>query len=137
MTTTLHMRNRHLRLIVAGSLLFLTGSIYAQNGSKVFDWENPDVVGINKENPHATLYLPTEKRNNKQIVSLNGSWKFKWSPDPDSRPVDFYKSDYSVKSWTNIVVPGNMEMQGFGIPIYANSNYPFKRDPPRVMSEPP
>src|ERR1035437_5357841 len=137
MTTTLHMRNRHLRLIVAGSLLFLTGSIYAQNGSKVFDWENPDVVGINKENPHATLYLPTEKRNNKQIVSLNGSWKFKWSPDPDSRPVEFYKSDYSVKSWTNIVVPGNMEMQGFGIPIYANSNYPFKRDPPRVMSEPP
>jgi beta-galactosidase len=131
------MRNRHLRLIVAGSLLFLTGSIYAQNGSKVNDWENPDVVGINKENPHATLYLPTEKRNNKQIVSLNGSWKFKWSPDPDSRPVDFYKSNYSVKPWTNIVVPGNMEMQGFGIPIYTNVDYPFKRDPPRVMSEPP
>ena len=131
------MRNRLLKLIVSGSLLFLSGGIYAQNGSKVNDWENPDVVGINKENPHATLYLPTEKRDNQQIVSLNGFWKFKWSPDPDSRPVDFYKSDYSVQSWTNIVVPGNMEMQGFGIPIYTNSKYPFKRDPPRVMSEPP
>lgn len=117
------------------SLLVSTAN-YAQE-TKVNDWENPDVIGINKEKTHATLYLPSEKQSNPEVVSLNGAWKFKWSPDPGSRPVDFYKTDYSVAEWTNIQVPGNMEMQGFGIPIYANANYPFKKDPPRVTSEPP
>jgi len=45
--------------------------------------------------------------------------------------------DYPVSEWTDIVVPGNMEMQGFGIPIYSNISYPFKKDPPFVTSEPP
>ena len=110
---------------------------YAQEIDKVNDWENPDVVGINKEKTHATLYLPCDKMNISQIVSLNGLWKFTWSADPTLRPVDFYKTDYSVLEWTNILVPGNWEMQGFGIPLYSNIDYPFQKDPPRVTSEPP
>jgi len=116
--------------------LFVSTANYAQE-AKVNDWENPDVIGINKEKTHATLYLPSEKQSNPEVVSLNGAWKFKWSPDPGSRPVDFFKTNYSVAEWTTIQVPGNMEMQGFGIPIYTNANYPFKKDPPRVTSEPP
>ena len=77
----------------------------------------------------------------KQIIriihSLNGIWKFKWSPDPQSRPADFYTENYSTDNWDNIVVPGNWEIQGFGTPIYTNINYPFKRDQPKVTSEPP
>jgi beta-galactosidase len=117
--------------------LFSIGNNFAQKIKKINDWENPDVVGINKEKTHATLSLPSEKWNNPQIVSLNGVWKFKWSPDPDSRPLEFYTTDYSVSEWNNIQVPGNWEMQGFGLPIYSNSDYPFKKDPPRVTSEPP
>ena len=33
-----------------------------------------------------------------------------------------------------IQVPGNWQMQGFGMPIYS-SIYPFKADPPQVTSE--
>ena len=131
------MKTKLLRLLTVCSLLFPLVCNYAKEINKINDWENTDVVGINKEKAHATFYLPSEKQNNTQIVSLDGTWKFKWSPDPASRPVDFYKTDYSILDWTNIVVPGNWEMQGFGIPIYININYPFQKDPPKVTSEPP
>jgi beta-galactosidase len=131
------MKNKFHFIIVLMFFIFPATNIYAQETNKINDWENPDVVGLNKEKAHATFYLPSEKYNNPRIVSLNGMWKFKWSPDPASRPVDFYKTDYSVSDWTNILVPGNWEMQGFGNPIYSNSAYPFQKDPPRVTSEPP
>jgi beta-galactosidase len=131
------MKTKILWLSTIWFLLFPIADNYAQGKTTINDWENPEVGGINKENTHATLYLPSEKQNNPQIISLNGTWKFKWSPDPTLRPVDFYKTDYSIADWTNILVPGNWEMQGFGTPIYININYPFQKDPPRVTSEPP
>lgn len=97
------------------------------------DWENPAVVGINKERYHATLTLPSRKADCSEIISLNGNWRFKWSPDPDSRPVDFYKNDFNTDAWNEIVVPGSWQMQGYGKPIYSNVNYPFQKDEPRVM----
>ncbi len=100
------------------------------------DWENPDINGINKEQPHAYGFLADKKANNPMIQSLNGIWKFKWSPDPQLRPADFYKVDYSVEKWNDIVVPGNWELQGFGTPIYTNIAFPFKSDLPKVTSKP-
>jgi len=104
---------------------------------EINDWENPAINGINKEKPHAYSFLSETKTKNQLIQSLNGIWKFKWSPNPQSRPVDFYKENYSTENWNNILVPGNCELQGFGTPIYTNITYPFKRDPPKLTSEPP
>ncbi len=101
------------------------------------EWENPEVNGIHKEKPHAYGFLSSEKANHPVVKSLNGIWKFHWSPDPQSRPEDFYKENYPVESWDNIVVPGNWELQGFGTPIYTNINYPFQKDEPKVIGEPP
>ncbi|MFI0431479.1 glycoside hydrolase family 2 TIM barrel-domain containing protein [Mariniflexile sp. HMF6888] len=115
-------------------VLFLSINIF--HAQSLPDWENPDINGINKENPHAYGFLFEEKMNNSMVQSLNGIWKFKWSPDPQSRPVDFYKENYSTKSWDNILVPGNWELQGFGTPIYTNFIYPFKPDFPKVTNEP-
>ena len=70
------------------------------------DWENPNVIGINKEEYHATLTLPSGKAACDEIVSLNGTWKFMWSADPEKRPADFYKSDFDVSGWDDIAVPG-------------------------------
>lgn len=117
-------------------VLLISFPLFLKAQIKMNDWENPQVVGINKENPHATITLPTEKQSNPTIISLNGTWKFRWSPNPESRPVDFFKVDYSVADWDNIQVPGNWEMQGFGTPIYSNVKYPFKPDQPKVTSEP-
>jgi hypothetical protein len=90
------------------SLSLSNTSLVAQN---INDWENPDVNGINKETPHAFTFIAEEKAGNPFVQSLNGIWKFKWSPDPQSRPVDFYKENYLAESWNNILVLGNVGIQ--------------------------
>ena len=105
-----------------------------------FDWENPEIVERNREAPHCTLIpYPDEGRAAKCdreaspfFKSLNGRWKFKYSPNPNSRPVDFHRPDYDDSSWDEIDVPSNWEMKGYGRPIYTNVQYPFKPDPPKV-----
>ncbi len=118
------------------ALPIILSPLFLKAQFEINDWENPQVVGINKEKAHATINLPSEKQNNPRIVSLNGTWKFNWSPDPEHRPKDFYKADFDCSDWNTIQVPGNWEMQGFGTPIYTNVRYPFKVDPPKVSSEP-
>lgn len=109
------------------------------------DWENELVVGINKEAPRNTAmpYPNSQSAMRGQRLSsswakvLNGNWKFHWSPDPDSRPADFFKPDYDISKWNTIPVPSNWQMQGYGSPLYTNVTYPFHKDPPRVMGTPP
>ena len=103
----------------------------------VNDWENPAVLGINKLPYHATLQLPSKQKECKEIVSLDGEWKFRWSRNPEERAIDFYREDNDVSQWGGIAVPGNWQTQGYGTPIYININYPFVKDRPRVTTEPP
>ena len=104
------------------------------------DWENPSVFAVNKEAPRATS-LPY---NNEQLavndvyeqspyyLSLNGTWKFRWVKIPAERPVDFYMENYNTSDWDDIKVPGNWELQGYGIPIYTNVTYPHPKNPPFI-----
>jgi beta-galactosidase len=108
--------------------------------NKAMDWENPAMIGRNKEPAHCTYipYADTEtaliNNPNKSpyYFSLNGTWKFSWVKKPSERPVNFYKDSYIVSKWNDIVVPGNWELQGFGIPMYTNTDYLFPADPPHV-----
>ena len=112
-----------------------------ESQKEVNDWENPAIVGCKREAPHCT-YIPytdikTALENNHSLspfyLSLNGQWKFNWVRKPAHRPINFYKKDYDVSQWCNIEVPGNWELQGFGIPIYTNILYPFdSADPPFI-----
>ena len=117
------------------TIVVLLLSLTAQ--AQTHDWENPAVLGINKLPYHATLQLPSKWTECKEIVSLDGQWKFHWSRNPEERPVDFYREDFDVSGWDKITVPGNWQMQGFGTPIYTNISYPFQRNRPSVTSEPP
>lgn len=95
------------------------------------DWENPQVIGINKLPARATMYsfasanqaAKVAKEHSKRVQSLNGVWEFNWSPKPADVPKDFL--DPSFKTWKSIRVPTNWEMQGFGQPIYTNSQHPW------------
>ncbi|MBN2137078.1 MAG: DUF4981 domain-containing protein [Sedimentisphaerales bacterium] len=108
--------------------------------SEVPDWENPAVVGINKEPGHCTLapYGDTQSALAGQweaspfYKSLNGDWKFNWAIKPADRPVDFYKVDYNDADWKKIPVPSNWQMHGYGRPIYLNMRYPFPANPPYI-----
>jgi beta-galactosidase len=107
--------------------------------------ENEQLLGINKQPYHATL-MPYATRTEAAAAirkaspwarSLNGQWKFNWVPRPEQRPVDFYKPDFDVSAWKEIPVPSNWEVEGYGTPFYRNNGYTFKKDWPRVMTEPP
>ena len=118
-------------LIILTSVLSLSAQ-----AQEVHEWENPHVLGINKLPYHATLQLPSKWKECKEIISLDGRWKFHWAKDPDARPAEFYREDFDVSGWDDITVPGNWQLQGFGKPIYVNMQYPFHRDRPSVTGEP-
>lgn len=108
------------------------------------DWENPENLSQGREEARA-FFVPFAnraealkgKRSDSSLVKLlNGDWKFHWAPQPDKRPMDFYKPEADVSSWANIDVPSNWQMRGYGIPIYSNQRYTFVRDWPRVMTPP-
>ncbi len=125
--------------------LFTTALATAATAIAAPDWENQAVFRINKEAPHAVkMPFPTkEGAMKKQRMEspycqlLNGDWKFNWVAHPDKRPTDFFKADYDSSSWKTIPVPSNVELEGYGTPIYVNARYPFKKNPPFVMGEPP
>jgi len=112
--------------------------------TQVNDWENPRVVGRNKEPGHVPLTayadeqtaLAGDRSASPYLRSLNGDWKFKWSPNPASAPQDFYRQEFDAAGWDTISVPGNWQLQGYGRPIYTNEQYPFVADDlPRVPEE--
>ncbi len=69
---------------------------------------------------------------NQDTILLSGKWKFQFSETPDVRPVDFYKPDFDVTSWSEIQVPISIERAGYGQPIYTNQPYPFDFNPPFI-----
>jgi len=107
------------------------------------DWENPEMIGRNKEPGHCTL-MPCpdaasaregEREASPFHAPLNGQWKFHYVDKPADRPVDFYQPEYDDSGWPEIPVPSNWELQGHGIPIYTNVIYPFSPvdpDPPHI-----
>jgi len=116
------------------------------------DWENPELVGRNRLAPHATMMIYPDVEAAKQAEaiatledrskspwfrSLNGDWKFLWSPSSDERPTDFFKMGFNDSDWDMIPVPSNIEMQGYGVAIYTNVQYPWvmegqRPNPPKI-----
>ena len=119
-------------------VLFISGSTMKTQAAN--DWENPQVIAINKEAPHATLIPYADKSkavkgdrySSKYLYMMNGKWKFNWVPSPDKRPRDFYKKDYDVSKWDDIAVPLNWQLAGYGKPYYVNIPYVFKKQPPKI-----
>lgn len=125
------------RLVVS----FIALSLYGNAQLFTFtEWENEKIVDINKEPAHTTfITYPDEQgalennfKNSPWYKSLNGIWKFHYTDQPESRPIDFYKTELNDASWKTIPVPGNWELNGFGLPIYTNIVYPFPKNPPFI-----
>ena len=73
-------------------------------------------------------------------MSLNGKWKFAWSPTapPDGPPLGaFAARGFDDSAWAEIDVPGNWELQGYGFPIYTNVQYIFEHTPPTIAYKGP
>lgn len=109
------------------------------------DWENPAVLHRNRLPARATFTVYDSIERAKEgrseaspfVKSLNGVWKFQWSPRPDARPQKFFAPGFDDSAWADLRVPANWEVNGYGTPIYVSAGYPFKIDPPRVTTDPP
>ena len=118
------------------SALFLSSAVAEESP----DWENPQVIGKNKERPHATLMpydcracaLKGDRTTSPFYKTLSGQWRFHWAPNPSERPEEFYRDEFDVNRWDFIKVPANWQLEGFGIPIYINHGFPFETNPPYV-----
>ena len=107
------------------------------------DWENPEVFEKNQVPPHTTLMpfdqldqaLEHRPKSSPNCYSLNGTWEFRWSGNPDRAPSGFYRDGYDRSGWDRINVPSNWQMEGFGYPIFRNIGQPFKNEPPDVPDE--
>ena len=130
-------------LVVPAVLVLSMPLVRTGGGSVVNDWENPEVVGRNKEPGHCTLMpypdvqtaLACEREASPFFQSLNGQWKFNCVRKPDDRPKDFYKPDFDVTSWAEIPVPSNWEMHGYDKAIYLNIRYPHPTNPPYIAHD--
>ena len=100
-------------------ILSLHGGI-AQVEMQVSDWENPEIVEINKLPSHTdcfpfenrTLALRDDRSSSKWFQSLNGTWKFNWVKRPYDHPKDFYDTSFDDKGWDDFPVPANWEING-------------------------
>lgn len=99
------------------------------------DWENHHVLHINRL-PARAAFVPYRQKVGDSSYSLNGEWKFRWTPVPNERVFDFYRTEFDDSGWEDFLVPSNWENRGYGTPIYVSAGYPFRIDPPRVMGTP-
>lgn len=125
-----------MRKLLAATCLVVQTAFAQQNN----DWENPALVEWNKEKPHATFMLFSNTADVKKddysesayFQSLNGSWRFSYADKYAFRPVNFYEPSLDDSRWSDIEVPSNWEVKGFGIPIYTNIAYPHPKNPPFI-----
>ncbi len=82
-------------------------------------WNNLEVYRLNKVQPHDRI-IPD---GNQWRMSLNGTWRFAYFDNPS-------KATLNPFHWDTIKVPGNVELQGFGVPVYVNMKNEFPSNPP-------
>lgn len=130
---------KHITTLLA--TMTFVASISAQ---QTLPWADQNINAINRMSAHVPgLSYASEEEALKmettgdRRISLDGKWKFHFSEDISLAPKDFQKCDYDHSSWNDITVPSCWEMEGYGYPIYANSQYPFPYTPPFITRDNP
>ena len=100
-------------------------------------WKDVSVTSVNAETQRTEVVWFADRadalkkgfRQSENFADLNGEWDFKYFDDYHEME-RFLLSARNDSGWDKIRVPGNWEVQGFGIPIYVNHPYDFcPRDP--------
>jgi beta-galactosidase/beta-glucuronidase len=112
--------------------------------AKSNDWENPQIIGLNKLPAHVPLIpypdetsaLAGHREHSPYFEPLNGCWKFELVANPHAAPGGFHQPDFDAAGWTEIEVPGHWMLQGYDDrPIYTNHKLPIPPEPPQVPQE--
>ena len=111
------------RIIVLLTILCTALGLSAQTFT---EWQDPAVFEVNKLYPRANIPDYNESADNLMNIEwLDGQWTFHYVPNADERPTDFFRTDYDDSGWGTIPVPGNWELNGYGVPVYVNTTNDF------------
>ena len=106
------------------------------------EWNNPERLAYNKEQPRAWFFSFQNLESARKVLpenssywqSLNGTWSFHWSPNPEQRPASFFQDGFDASSWDKVSVPMSWNIYGiqknrslkYGVPIYVNQPVIFQ-----------
>lgn len=66
-----------------------------------------------------------KSKKSSYFYSMDGLWKFQYAKNPNEAPKDFFAVEYDCKSWDDIRVPAHIQMEGYDVPHYVNTQYPW------------
>lgn len=123
------------------AVTLFTASLFAEQTRE--PWQDHKVFAINKLAPHASLFpfasneaaLLDNKQQSSRFILLNGLWQFDWQRSPKNKPQGFEQLSFDDSMWSQIPVPGNWEVEGFGYPIYLDERFPFSTTWPDVPTD--
>ena len=92
--------------------------------------KDPDYFRENRLDPHSDhiAYASREEAEaglSSYRLSLNGLWKFFHAVNPGQVIPGFEQPEYDCRWWKDIAVPAHIQMEGYGHPQYANTEYPW------------
>lgn len=117
--------------------------------AQVPNWKNLDIYSVNAETERTELIfwdnwqdaLSQDFEQSGNYMDLNGVWKFRYhDTQADMDPAIGQTTAEQAQTWDDVKVPGNWEMQGFGIPVYVNTDFEFmtwEPKPPFIPDENP
>ena len=108
-------------------------------------WQDIQTTSVNAQTQRTeVIYYASREdalhkgfRESENYRSLNGVWDFKYFDDHrvmEAVP-GVMEGHPAISQWDKIQVPGNWEVQGYGIPIYTNIQYdfmPVNPQPPKL-----
>lgn len=95
--------------------------------------KNPEIFEQNRlaaHSDHVCYKNELEKIIGKSSLryDMNGLWKFAYAKNQSLAPCGFEAADYDCKGWDEIRVPAHIQMEGYDVPIYTNTTYPWEAD---------
>lgn len=95
--------------------------------------KNPEIFEHNRlaaHSDHVCYKNELEKIKGKSSLryDMNGLWKFAYAKNQSLAPCGFEAADYDCRGWDEIRVPAHIQMEGYDVPIYTNTTYPWEAD---------
>ena len=83
-------------------------------------------IAANSDHLYFKNYEEWEQKRSSFIQSLDGKWQFKFSNNPQTRPLDFYKTNLDASDFDFIPVPSEIELNNYAQNQYINTLYPWE-----------
>ena len=123
---------RFLRAVALASVASLAAVLLPGQTAAQERWSDPSVINVNREPPHASFISFADRAGALEgrasaspwVLSLNGAWRFSWAARAADAPDGFEAPGFSDAGWSEIPVPSNHEIQGYGVPIYLDAGLP-------------